>query len=650
MTTNNRNYISPSLLPLELIGEYMEKVVGFRKKSDNAVDTDNVSGMSSKIIAVAATDTKGELVKDRSTVENALKLGGVDASNYVTTEGANALLSDTYQVSVNSGNEIKNLRDELYQIKAELAKAGLIKNSPCYNGYVDAFKAEQEKYIKDTITVTATDMSQVQLGYLILEDTSNIAAGEYISIDTDVPQIVKVQEVTSSDRVNLVSNAKGPIPKGTTITKTNGTYNEGMFVFGKQKDVAISSQEKYIILNDDAQPMLLTKKYTPNSGYAAQINIPSTARGAIRRVGVQAKVTGFPGGLRCYVIDNTNNNEDVFTMSTIEEMKAAGKIIGESGLVYPSQTTQSFNEVYFEFPEVVIAEKSNYMFLFVQIDADQNNYWELRGLRGEASTDLQTNSKLFSFSEGGPLKAEDGDLYLIVVTSDVVFNKIEYAKQGLYSAKVELSDLTPATRVRVELKVNREGKFAVVDNPNTLIPGTNSPLITFNEDNKSYSTSIFNVGQKIAIGNQIATVGNSRTDNTSFSLAESTYAPAGAPVYRIGYTVQAKAMVKELNLKDPINPIKTTKTKIVELPLVAIIPGKESGKEDISSDRLIFEAELNVNEDTGFVLEKFNEIEAQIYWENQGATTIDLNNFPELAGKILDVVVSTDNTYNKIKE
>ena len=646
MATNN--YISPAMLPLDSIAEYMT-IVGFRKKDELAIDTQKVSGTSSDIIAVAATDLKGDLVEGRNTVENALKLGGVEASNYITTEGANALLSDTYQVSVSSGNEIKNLRDELYQIKAELAKSGLIQNSHCYNGHIDAFKQGHEKYINNDITIISTDMSQVQLGYLIVEDTSDISAGEYICVNTDTPQVVQVQEVTGTDRINLVSNVQGPIPQGTTITKYCGAYNEGMFVFGKKKDVSISSQEKYVILNDDAQPLLLTKKYTPNSGYAAQINIPSTARGAIRRVGVQAKVTGFPGGLRCYVIDNTNNNEDVFTMSTIEEMKEKGKIIGESSLLYPSQANQSFNELYFDFPDVIMAEKSSYIFLFVQIDADQNNYWELKGLRGENSTDLQTNSKLYSFSDGAFLKAEDGDLYLIVVTSDVVLNKMEYGKQGLYSAKVELSDLTKATRVRVELKVNREGRFAVVDNPNTLVPGATSPLNTYNEDNKSYSTSIFNVGQKIAIGNFISTVGNSRTDNTSFSLATDTYAPAGAPVYRIGYKVQAKAMIKEIDLSNKTKPIKISKTKVIELPLVAIIPGKEAGREDISSDRLIFEAEISVSDNNDYVLEQFNEIETQIVWENQGATVVDLNNFPELAGKILDVVVSTDNTYNKIK-
>lgn len=644
----SKNYISPAMLPLESIAEYMDKVEGFSKKKEAAEDTKAVGNVSSEFIAVAATDEQGQLVEDRETVKNALQLGGIDASDYITTQGANALLSDTYQVSVNSGNEVKNLRDELYQLKSELTKAGLIKQSHCYNGYYDAFKEGNETYIKEPVTIASTTLSQTQLGYITVEDVSNLTAGEYIVIETAIPQIAQIQDITGSDRINLTTNINGPVPMGTKISKSYGTYNQGMFVFGKQKDIAVSSQERYVILNDDAQPMSLVKKYTPNSGYAAQINIPSTARGAIKRIGVQAKVTGNPGGLRCYVIDPLSNVEDVFTMTTIQEMKQQGKIIAESNLLYSSNATQSFNELYFDFNDIVVLEKQSYMFLFVQVDADNNNYWELKGLRGETSIDLQTNSKLYSFTEGNPLIAEDGDLYLIVVTSDIVKNQIEYSKQGLYSAKVELSDLSPATRLRVELKVNREGRFAVVDNPNTLLPGVGANLNTYNEDNKSYATSVFNVGQTIAIGNQIAKVGNSRTDNTAFNLAETTYAPAGAPVYRIGYKVQAKACNTSIDKANSRNPIKKENVTLVELPLVAIIPGKEAGKEAISSDRLIFEADIKAN-DTGYILNQFNEIETQIFWENQGATTIDLNNSPELAGKILDITISTDNTYNKIK-
>lgn len=370
----SKNYISPSLLPMDEIAQYMEIVAKFGKKTDSSADTNNVGGVDSNLIAKAATNEDGALYSDRETVKNALQLGGVPASSYVTAEGAGALLSDTYAVSVNMGNEIKNLRDELYQMKAELAKSGMIKNIDCYNGFIDAFKVGNEKYLKDAITVISTDMSSVSNSFISVEDTSEFIAGEYIVINTNEPQIVKVQDVASATRLNLASNVAGPIASGTEIFKAYGSYSNGAFVFGSHRDLSISSKERYIILNDDAQPLLLTKKYTPNSGYAAQINIPSTARGAVKKVGVQAKVTGHPGGLKCYIIDPANNTTDITALSTIEQLKQDGKIIGESNLLYSSEATGAFNEMYFEFSNPIILEKSNYMFLFVQIDADTNNY------------------------------------------------------------------------------------------------------------------------------------------------------------------------------------------------------------------------------------------------------------------------------------
>ena len=48
-------------------------------------------------------------------------------------------------------------------------------------------------------------------------------------------------------------------------------------------------------------------------------------------------------------------------------------------------------------------------------------------------------------------------------------------------------------------------------------------------------------------------------------------------------------------------------------------------------------------------LSSFNDIEIQIYWKNDLATTMEINNAPELAGSILDITVSTDNTLNSAK-
>lgn len=642
----SKNYISPSLMPMEEIAQYMDLVAKFSKKTDAAIDTVNVANIPSSLIATAATNSEGKLVDNRGTVENALKLGGVPAEDYVTTEGAGALLADTYIVSTTVGDEIKSLRDELYQMKAELAKSGMLKSTECYNGFVDPFKIGNIKYNKDAVTIVTTEMNASTNSSLAVQDTSEFIAGEYIVVNTADPQIVRIQDIVSDTKIELSSPIVGSIPSDTEIYKTYGSYSNGAFVFGKQKELSISSKERYIILNDDAQPLVLTKKYTPNSGYASQINIPSTAKGAIRKVGIQAKVTGNPGGLRCYVIDPSNNVTDIATLTTIEDIKADGKVIGESNLLYASEATGSYNEMYFEFNTPVILDKSKYIFLFVQIDADINNYWEFKGLRGENIMDLQTNSKLYSFSQGTGLQTEDGDLYLVVVTSEVLLNQMEYSKQGLYSSTFNLSDLTNATRVRVELKVNREGRFKVVNDPITLLPGATNPLNTINEDNKSYTTNLFNTGNTIVIGNQIAKVGSSRTTNTSFSLAEDTYAPAGSPVYRMGYHVQVKANNISIDKKNPSKPIKAEPATLVQLPLVAVIPGKEAGQEKISSDRLIFEAEISLDKVTEYKLNQFNNIEVQVYWDNEYATVPELNNHPELAGKILDITVSTDNTYN----
>lgn len=644
----SKNYISPSMLPMKEISQYMDLVYGFGKKTDSSNDTKNVSGTSSELIAIAATNEKGALVVDRETVKNSLQLGGIDASKYVTTDGAEALLSDTYKVSTNTGNEIKNLRDELYQIKSELVKAGMLKNTECYNGFFDPFKAGKIKYISNIITLTSTELSGSQINSISVEDSSDLAVGEYIVINTSEPQIAKILDIVGQ-KIVLETSIVGPISSGVEIYKTYGEYHNGSFVFGENQQSYISSTEKYIILNDDAQPLVLTKKYTPNSGYAAQINIPSTAKGAIRKIGVQAKVTGFPGALKCYVIDVDSTMTDISTLTTIDELREDGKIIGESDLLHPSQATTSYNELYFNFSNTINLVKSNYMFLFVQIDADANNYWELKGLRGQTSLDLQTNSKLYSFADGVGLRLEDGDLYLIVVTSDILLNYFKHNKQGLYSCNVKLSSLTKATRVRVELKVNREGRFKIVDNPNTLVPSTQRPVNTFNEDNKSYPISLFNTGEQIVVGNFVSKVGNNRVNNTSFNLASEVYAPAGAPVYRVGYKVQAKAYNTVFDPSNLSAPMTAKDVLITELKLISVLPGKEAGKEEYSSDRLIFEGELKIDPENNYILKDFNELDVQVFWENKSATSIDLNNSPELAGKIFDIVVSTDNTYNTIK-
>ena len=154
----SQNYISPAMLPLGSIAEYMDKVEGFSKKKESAEDTKQVNGIKSDLIAIAATDENGELIEDRETVKNALKLGGIPAKDYVTTEGANALLSDTYQVSVNSGNETKNLREckKEYDLIFRLIKDCIRSN-----------KELQEKLLLRPLTIASTVVAECYLYKII---------------------------------------------------------------------------------------------------------------------------------------------------------------------------------------------------------------------------------------------------------------------------------------------------------------------------------------------------------------------------------------------------------------------------------------------------------------------------------------------------
>ena len=84
---------------------------------------------------------------------------------------------------------------------------------------------------------------------------------------------------------------------------------------------------------------------------------------------------------------------------------------------------------------------------------------------------------------------------------------------------------------------------------------------------------------------------------------------------------------------------------MVELPLVGVMPGKESNKEVYSSDRLIFEAEIAPDE-ADRLLNTFDHIEIQIFW-NSSLRNENVNGNNQFAGRILDLSVVTDKSYNK---
>lgn len=650
---NNRIYPSIATLPVEDLAEYLRIVHGFRSKDELAPDVERVSKVDANKIAIAAMTQTGELVEDRHTVENSLKLGGKNADEYLTIANSNMLLADTHRVSVISGDEFRNLRDELYQIKNELIKSGLIKDNYSYNGFQDPFREGAIKYIDEVVTRGAQVEARATISDITVIDSSEIEIGEFIVIEEGENKYITKVTNKEGNRLFINPSITGPFDNTAVIKKALGMYHNGTFLFGETLGQIITPKEKYVMLNDDTNTFALPRITKADNGYAVMFKVPESAKGAIKRFSLNLRAFGAPGNLKCYIADPSDaDGQNIFNMATLNDMKEAGKIIGESDSVTNDLASSAFNEIDFNFRNPAIVEGKVYVAIVKCLDADESNYWEVMGIRKAGGGDLQTNMKLFYYKEEIEAKSisteiEDSDLYFTLVTNEVVKNNIGYKQQGLYSTKIELPSNQSATRIRVELKTNREGRFKVIDNPSTLVVKEGESINLTNEDGKQYSGSIFTSGSTVVVGNQISTVGSSRLSNTHFSLAKDTYTPANADVYRVGYKVIVKARKKTINYSNVNNPIEYSKTIIKEIPLTAVIPGKEAGKEKSSTDRLIFEDYISLIDDSEYILEDYNDFTVQVFWSNAGVTEQEMYVNPELAGSIYDIAVSLDRTFNK---
>lgn len=654
---SNRIYPSLAMLPLEDMANYLNIVHGFRNKSDSAPDVEQVAGKKSSLIAVAAVNEKGELINGRNTVENALKLGGLDAGKYLTIDNSKSLLVDAHTISRINSDEIKNLRDELYQMKSELVKNGLVKDNYSYHGFQDPFRTGHVKYINTPVTRGATVETRATLSDITVVDASDLLVGEYIVVEDAGRNFLTKITKKEGNRLYISPSINGPLSSVAVIKRALGMYYNSSFLFGEEYGRVISDKEKHIILNDDygdgeSGGFALPRLSRPGSGFAVEFSVPRSVTGAISKLTVSLRGAGVPGSLRCYIVDaDTSDGVDIYKM-TIDEIINANKVVCVSDTISGHAVTTSFvdREFVFSTPEK-LTNKRYVAFIHCLEGTDSNNYWEIRGLRRNGGGDLHTNIHLYSVFNNTLNKSSkiEEDIYFAITTKEVYENNVGYLKEGLYSTKVELPQGQEVSRVRVELRVNREGLFKVVDNPSSLVIKGGDILNIKNENNKSYSGSIFSneASENIVIGNQVAKVGTYRVSNTSFSVVDDTYAPPGAEVYRVGYDVVVTAKNKYIDYESVNSPIKYKDSTVVPLKLISVIPGKEAGKENSSSDRLIFEAELAMLEDSDYKLKGFNDLLVQVAWKSPGVTKEEMYSNPELSGAIYDITISTDKAYNK---
>lgn len=622
----SKSLISLANIPVEDIFTYLTIVKGVSVRAENAADTDKVCGIDSDKIAMAAVDNEGDLIEDRNTVQNALSLGGKAADQYLLKDDSTTLLGDTYAVSTTLSNEIKEIRDEVYQLKSQLAKQGYIMQSKVYDGFYDAFRDGEIRYDDTLVTQLSSELrGSSSNAYVINAD--NISEGDYLGFKLTDGTMQSAQVQYKQNGALVLRNTLGvSVPAGANVYRYAGSYNNGEFIFGKNYGRITSVSTEKVVVKDGKDRNAIQVLGEDTKGFATKLSSYYCTYGSIiRKVEFSLAVKGNPGSIKASIWKVNFNS---FSEAVDYEC------LGSSDSVYPSSCSGTLSNVVFNFAQPIrISEGATYLIALYCGGADAENTWKIGGYTDDTYESLTnmwyTDDTYYFDGERFPYVIPGAtDAYLALHISQEMTVNIQYEDNGVYACKEEMQ--CGFTRVRVELRVNREGIYQTTNNGLSVVGGNK---ITIAGDK---AANPFAKGDFVVIGNSFSKISKD-SSVTGIFCEDSMYTPEGADVYRVGYKVQVKCKKKTSEI-----PLIYGDETIVELPLVAVIPGKEPGKENSSSDRLIFEAEIKNNEEER--LEMYHQLELQIAWDSP-ITTINEN--PQFAGKILDLSVSTDKSFKK---
>ena len=640
----SKSLISLANIPVEDIFTYLTIVKGVSVRAENAADTDKVCGIDSDKIAMAAVNNEGDLIEDRNTVQNALNLGGKAADQYLLKDDSTTLLGDTYAVSTTLSNEIKEIRDEVYQLKSQLAKQGYIMQSKVYDGFYDAFRDGEIRYDDTLITQLSSELrGSSSNAYVINAD--NISEGDYLGFKLTDGTMQSAQVQYKQNGALVLRNTLGvSVPAGANVYRYAGSYNNGEFIFGKNYGRITSVSTEKVVVKDGKDRNAIQVLGEDTKGFATKLSSYYCTYGSIiRKVEFSLAVKGNPGSIKASIWKVNFNS---FSEAVDYEC------LGSSDSVYPSSCSGTLSNVVFNFAQPIrISEGATYLIALYCGGANAKNTWRIGGYVDDTYDNINnmwyTDDTYYFDGESFPYVIPGAtDSYLALHVSQEVTVNIQYENNGVYSCKEEIQ--CGFTRVRVEMRINREGIYQLSNNGLSVVGG-NKITISGDKGANPFADS----NDYVVIGNMFSKLNKSKSStNTGIYCKDSMYTPDGADVYRVGYKVQVKCKKITSTI-----PLIYGEEEIIELPLVAVLQGKEPGKEHYSSDRLIFEAEIAPDE-ADRLLNTFHEIEllqedddpkdlyhyleAQISWLSPVSS---INEKPQFAGKILDLSISTDKSF-----
>lgn len=661
MSDNDLTKISTSLLPIEDIIALLHDGYDFITKADKASDVEKVAGVDAEYIAVAVDP------KDRTTVRNALNLEEHPAAFFLPRSEGDRIEHNAVAAKVIHETEFRDLRDELYQLRMELAKAGVVTDYKPYAGYHDLFRTNAPVHEVDILATSIEDSANHSEIILDDSDFAKFDEGDWIVLHiTDMARyhVAKIIE-KSIDGQTLKftpSTSYDLKAKLVNIYKSIGENINGAFCFLEKETLLPDSVEMHSCLDDDTFRLRRQIK-NKNTGFAYTFRIPDAQKGFLVKFDIQAKTYGAPGSLMCYIIDELN----------IDKWKNPVQAAAEGILLAKSQPLNhdaSYGEriVSFSFWDGIrfpllnepdtIERKIRYCAIIEALDADSSNYYDIVFLQNKREDgtrgDLQLNNitYLYERKEDSSLELccktdaeiNASDLYYGLVTRGVVNNGFVPYREGVYSAKFSTHEPIEISRARLMLRIAREGYYttnlskAIAYEDNSAIPVKKAEGLTYNYDMSELGGfGLQKDEEDVIIGTTIRRIANQ--NSSEIIIKKGLYTEPGQPVYRAGYEATLKA--KRIEWDTTKCRFITTDQVRIQLPLVSVMPDQH--KKDIRiSDRLIYEGDY-LTED--FAARYFNDFELQLYWHTEYSGMYEDSKYKaDFVGRIHDLTISMDRT------
>lgn len=646
--------IGPSLLEMDDIAETLNIAKGFITDKDKATDVKQVAGIDAELIAVAVNK------EDRTTVRNALNLNGHSDTYFLTATEGNGILADIKRTKNTYNPEIQELRDELYQLRNELAKSGIVTRYKPYAGFYDSFRSSEPEHESEVIA-TAVENSSNQYEIIVRDDLFNLFDVEdkilLKNIEDDTTTLVTIDRKEPDLKTLHFTPASGfTINKDKCeIYKSKGNLIDGTFSFGEIIEEHPGNKEIYSCLDDDT--FRLRKKINvSHTGFAYTFRVPAPKqKNFLSKIDIQVKKYGTPGALMCYVIDERNMQNWKNAIKAEEDEIIIAKSQPLNVDVRLGEHIASFNfyngSTYPVFREADTTEhKIRYCFIIEALEADDKNYYELVFLQHKQTDgtfgDLQLNNITYTYTE-----REDSSKEIALLTNDVINSsdiyygitlreaiQQEYVPytDGIYTAKFETHEPIEVSKARLTLRVNREGIFTVSSNGTAFNRGENcvddnGVIVVAGETNNDIKGFEHCREKEIVIGTEIRKL--TSVNDERLTVEKGVYAKPGSIVYPLGYKISLKANLKTWN-KETCS-YDYTDTERFNMNLLTIMPDEHKEK-DYISDRLVYEVDMdNIKEVKD--KKRFNNFEFQIYWESSANEVSK-----RITGRIHNLVLSLD--------